>query len=337
VTGAGSIVVGGLSVPLEATDSGPAVSARDPRLAPLAWVVNSALAGRLPLAEAIERGESTRWRGQYASRREPGEHRVRLERAWRGLTGTDPGEDVYVLGTSFLSDELLVPRGVLAELLRRLEALRANGGALPDEAPSLGVPSDRPGDLFAVPAEAAEPGPGSEQDLQDLNARAGGLDLLDADGARAAEAAAARRAVLFELDAAGILSAERSEAKRAWLLRAQLGSLLAYHLAAVELLAYLRGAERAEHVGERSDHVLGAPVSLDWFRLASPTEPGHTAFDWLARCEAEFRRSRISDAGQGEFLFKLGGPWYRFRWRRDDGDTAALLRVERFRPGSGRG
>jgi hypothetical protein len=180
-----------------------------------------------------------------------------------------------------------------------------------------------------TPAGAGDPGEGDRAFLEELEAKAREVDRL-ASGERSdetvAEEHAKRRALLMALDAAGLLTEERWEDRRRWLDRWGLHDLLAYHDAAIALHTYLRSEERREHVPEVvAEGVLGATVSVDWFRLGSPAPEGRTPYAWLGECERLFRAATLPPGAEGVFLTHEGGPWLRLRWRKDDGVTAALV------------
>lgn len=100
--------------------------------APLAWFVILVLDGHIPDAlEKIELGEDT-GDGAAVSAVRPNKFHMgsagfaKLQNQWRTLTGTEPGDDVYITGASFLEDSFLVPRKALKEILLRYLALRKN-------------------------------------------------------------------------------------------------------------------------------------------------------------------------------------------------------------------
>jgi hypothetical protein len=243
---------------------------------------------------------------------------------WTG--GGELGDDVYVLGTPF-TDSVVLPRAALLELMDKLDRLR-RGESLPDREPAR-TPEE--------PAPEHRPaGPGDEEEgiravLSELEASAVELDALapaeQTGGPDAATASAKRRVLLVSLDAAGVLADDEETRRRleAW----NLPTLLQYHLAATWLLHYYDSDERRERIaGGARRPVLGGPVSIDWFRLGSPPQEGLEPFEWLTYCESVFVQHDSFPGGSGEFAVRHGGPWYRFLWRKDDGVTPALLRVE---------
>jgi hypothetical protein len=113
-------------VRIEPTPAGPALSASDPAIEPLAFVVNAAFTGALEgLGDRVAQGGSASRGGLFALRASELDGPPPGADAWRALTGTDAGADAYVIGTEFLSQSLLVPRTVLLELLEALAKLRA--------------------------------------------------------------------------------------------------------------------------------------------------------------------------------------------------------------------
>ena len=123
----------------------------------------------------------------------------------------------------------------------------------------------------------------------------------------APNATAERSALLTALDAAGILTDEEEVRRR--LEVANLPLLLEYHLAATWLLHYPPSPERRARIpGARPGPVVGAPVSIDWFRLGVVPREGLTPFDWLAYCESVFADRDELHGDEGEYLVHHGGP-----------------------------
>lgn len=312
------ISAGGLRLPVEHTRDGTlVVSAGDPDLEPLAFVVNAATTGMLPhLRDAVAAGEDAVTQGLFASRPDPGEGHAAAAAAWRRLTGHDPGEDAYLVGTTFTDTDLLVPRDALLAILDALAAPEPSGSPAGESEPSEvdaappATPAGRPdaGALGALERRAVE-----------LDARSvAPPESEDAAGA----VSAARRFLLLELDQAGVLRDDPPPALDGYPL------LRTYRDAAAQLRRYLRSDERAELVAEPPPAgVLGAPVSLDWFRRPSPQpNPLEKPFHWLAAGEAALRAAPLDPgAGGGSVFIRRGGVWWALEWRRDDGVTPALV------------
>jgi hypothetical protein len=70
---------------------------------------------------------------RYAIRPQPEDDLEPARARWRSLTGEEPGEDVYILGTGFTYDEVVLPRQTLLEIIQGLKKLRAE---FPDPPPS---------------------------------------------------------------------------------------------------------------------------------------------------------------------------------------------------------
>ena len=204
---------GGVRLPLEYAADGPMVSTRaDPDVEPLAWVLNAAVTGMLPgLRDAVAAGEDEVVQGLFAARPDPLEDHERSAATWRRLSGQDPGDDSYVVGTTFSDHSVLVPRPALLEMLDALERLRAGG----DGGPPAG-------------------------ELDDLERRAAELERV----ADPAAASAKRRFLLLALDQAGVLG-ERPPAGVD-----ERPLLAGYREAAAELRRYLAGEERRSLVAE---------------------------------------------------------------------------------------
>jgi hypothetical protein len=290
---------GGIALPLEQTSDGPIVStSADPDLAPLAWVLNAAATRKLPLRDAVAAGEDTIVQGLYATRPDPYEDHAQAAATWRRLSGYDAGDDAYTVGTTFSGPGLLVPRDALLEMLEALERARSGDGA----------------------------SPAGPEELDELERRAAELDALPAP--RTAEEAgtqsAKRRFLLVALDHAGVLG----DQPPGGLVERPL--LAGYRDAAVELRRYLASDERRALVaGAPPSDVLGAPVSLDWFRHPSARpNPLERPFHWLAAGEAALRAAQLdASAGAGEVFVRRGPDWWIFDWRRDDGVSPALVRA----------
>jgi hypothetical protein len=288
------LVAGGLRLPLEPTPAGPLLStSADAALEPLAWVVNAAVTGDLPeLRECVQRGEDAVIQGLSAVRPQPGDDVDEAAARWRGLTDAEPGDDAYLVGTSFGTGSLLVPRRALLEVLDALERVRAAPGG---------------GEVDA-------------EELDELERRAAELDRRAAPPPRSPDEAgavsAARRFLLMALDQAGVTDAEREvDPGHRPLLRA-------YRNAARARAEYGRSAERAQLVRD-----AGPPrVSLDWFRRPSPRpNPLEAPFHWLATCEGTLLAADLGDAGAGEVFLRHRDGWWSLAWRADDGVTPVLV------------
>jgi hypothetical protein len=201
---------------------------------------------------------------------------------------------------------VLLPRAAFLAALERMLDLRA-------QAMEHTVEPAAPEAVTAADAPAG--GEGRAEILAALERRAAELDAMTAQP----EAAARRRVLLRELDVAGLMSDEDVSAELA-----AFPTLLGYHAAARALLAYLAGEARYEVLpGALPTGVLGAPVSLDFFRGRPAPEPEWTALgEWLLTTAAPV-------GGEGEFAAQSAGQWYEVHWRADDGVTPALLELRR--------
>jgi hypothetical protein len=203
--------------------------------------------------------------------------------------------------------------------LRATEAEHAQAPPPADDAPppAAGSPVDE-AQLMLARAVAGRPGaPGRAEELARLEQRGRELDAMDDP----AEAAARRRAVLIELDGLRVLSGDEDVGRE--LRDLGLRTLSDYHAAAGRLLAYLGSDQRrAVRPAARRGPVLGAPISLDWFRRA-PVE----SFDRTALGEALLAAASPENMIQARFYTQWHGRWYEVVWRRDDGETPALLQL----------
>lgn len=321
--------VAGFSLTLEPTPDGPLLSTKDPRVEPLARVVNSSVTsgGQLmQLTDYLERGEELVVQGLYVAHPDPKEDLSEARELWRELTGSEPGEDSYMVGTTFTPRDIIVPRKVLLEIISTLQALRQQGAATsptePDDNDQQATQNQPESDLETDTQV-------DEDWLRELEERAVTLATLEQDEQTqetVATASAKRRFLLVELDEVGLLSESRFQELHQRLEQLHLPMLIAYHTAAMQLNAYFRSPERKRYFPDvDTQPILHAPVSLDWFRLHVPAPEAYSPYDWLAFCESVFRMNDNYTEGEGEVYTQLGNQWYRLRWRKDDGVTPVLL------------
>lgn len=121
----------GVELPLTETPAGPLIdSSAAGELEPLGWVVNGGFSGVWDdLRERLARGEDARSGGPYA--RAPNELDEDLADAaarWQRLSGSASEADGLLVGTSWDTERLLVPRSALLELIDALAAARAEAG-----------------------------------------------------------------------------------------------------------------------------------------------------------------------------------------------------------------
>ena len=320
-----TIEIAGLSIPLEQTPSGPIMSVEDQRLAPLAWVVNSALTegSARGLADALERGSDLIVQGLYATRPEPDDPLVDdARRNWRELSGSDAGEDVYVVGTTFCSNEFVIPRSALKEILTTLKTLH-------QQTPLAPVPW-----LFRPYPIYPDPGEGEEEIVRHLESEAEKLESLIKEAAETgdppqellATISAKRRFLISGLASAGLLHEAYASNKRYWLVAWRASLVLAYYEAALELLTYSGSSDRKYNIPDAGpEPVEGARVSLDWFRFPQKPPVGFTRFEWLAYCESIFMNISSSNSDEGDVFIHEGQLRYQLYWRKDDGITPALV------------
>lgn len=314
--------IGGLEVPIEDTPFGPrATSGGDDALDRLQWIVNAALEGELPgLAESIEHREPCDDGAIFACPVEPGEDLTEARAAWRARTGGELGDDVYCLALRWRGPDFYLPRAVLAGVIRELEARRA-------AAPKPPSPW-----LFTLQAIHHDPHPDEALALRELEARARDVDALAArpgDVEHRATVAAKRRLLLAELEPYGILSGPMGLHRVRWLERWALPTLLGYQHAALAIGFYWSSEARRGRIGPppQVPSVLGATVSVDWFRRPAPVPAKWDADDWLAFCERTLLDARLGDAYDGDIFVHQGGLRVSIAWRRDDGVHAAVVRA----------
>jgi FAD/FMN-containing dehydrogenase len=319
-----TINIAGLDILLEETPSGPVLSNKDQWLEPLAWVVNVILSW--PHArgaiDALERGGGLIVQGLFVTRPEPDDPYVEEAKAnWREWTGRDAGEDIYVVGTTFIKHEVVIPRPALVELLNRLYEQRRPAPPLPP-APWL----------FRVNPISRDPCEGEEEIMRGLERRAAELDASAKEAAEsesvdlAATVSARRRFLLLDLNAAGLFHEALERSKRVWLDEWGLHTLLGYFEAALKLVAYFSSADRRLYLpGAGPEPVLGARVSVDWYRLDGAPPRGFRPEQWLGYCESILIDAKSTGGGGGDIFVHHGELRYRLHWRKDDGVTPALV------------
>jgi len=319
-----TINIAGLNILLEETPSGPILSHKDHWLEPLAWVVNSILSWphARGVIDALERGEGLIVEGLVVTRPEPDDPYVEEAKArWREWTGHDAGEDIYVVTTTFIKHEVVIPRPALVELLNRLYDQRRPAPPLPP-APWL----------FRVDPIAPIPYEGEEEIMRGLERRAAELDASAKEAAEsgsvelAATVSARRRFLLLDVNAAGLFHEAHAKSKRVWLDEWGLHTLLGYFEAALKLLAYFASVDRRLYIpGAGPEPVPGARVSVDWYRLDGAPPQGFRPEQWLGYCESILMDAKSTEGGEGEIFVHQGELRYRLRWRKDDGVTPALV------------
>lgn len=180
--------------------------------------------------------------------------------------------------------------------------------------------------LFQEESSASSPQPGEREILERLELRATELDAMRHAPESAADESVKRRFLLLDLQGAGLFDASNGLRKDQWLRQWGFVHLAGYRDAALQLRRYLHSAERSRSLPPAdTSGVVGAPVSVDWFRAGAPAFEGRTPLEWLAFCEATVRPSEIVEGGEGEVLTHVSRRWYRIYWRRDDGIHAALV------------
>jgi hypothetical protein len=186
---------------------------------------------------------------------------------------------------------------------------------------------NEPPRLFVAGSTALQPVPGEDELLANLEARAAELDAM----ARArtpssvADESARRRVLLLDLEGYGLLEPSNATRKLTWLGRWSLPLLADYRRAAELLRRYLDSPERARRVNATgAPSLVGAPVSLDWFRLRHDDPGDEASFARLAELEAAARPATLV-GGEGDLFVPLDGRMYKVHWRMDDGSHAALV------------
>jgi hypothetical protein len=245
------IKVNNLSLPLKWTPTGPLLFIEDKFLEPIEWIVNAAVIGELPqFSEAATRREDVVYGELYATPPMPDEDLSQARARWRKLTGSDPGEDVYVLGTGFTYHEVVLPRKTLLQLIQALEKKRA-------EFPEPPFPW-----LFRLDPYFFSPTEGEQELIDELEERAVAFSSMQEEEADEALVSATRTELLRDLEAAGIFSEVYSKHKQEWLERWGASKLLAYHRDILKFLTHFRSRVRPPVAKQMVPApVLGASIS----------------------------------------------------------------------------
>lgn len=319
------LTVAGLTLPLASTPRGPVISIDPPQTAPLAWIINLAVDGGLKdLRGHIEHGTPIHYKTLHA------------------VPSTAEGSRIYTLSADFMPQTMTLPAETILEALAQLESLRRNESSrIPQtslshqHAPDVPPPESKA--MYSSNLQNHRAGEHEKIAFEELERCAAEIDEL-ASGERTVDTAALesakRRFLLIELDAAGLLHPGRASADLLLHLREwKLFRLLEYHAAALQVSLYLASEERRAFLPDAGPaRVLGAPVSVDWFRRGGSSAEGPAAFKWLAYCEYALTYSEIA-GGEGEIFTKLQGGWWRLKWRTDDGIHPALVQASEVGPG----
>lgn len=295
------LTAAGISLPLVPSLMGPLVAEEGEPTEPLAWALNLDATGSIPLTEALRARQPIVGPEVAIYPLADDDDRSALAAGWRELSGQKLGDDPWVISIGFLSRRLAVPRAVLLELADELARLRA-------DAPKPPGPW-----LFRANPQWHEPAPGEEAALRPLEQMAARADPAD------------RPALLRALEQHGIFADAWWDERAAWLDRWGLPTLAEYARAARDMHRYLGSEERRRHIGDaRTQPILGAPISIDWFRHPSVPE-GFERYDWLGACERALRDAPSTEGPEGQVFTRVGNAWCRIGWRRDDGQTPAIV------------
>jgi hypothetical protein len=152
------------------------------------------------------------------------------------------------------------------------------------------------------------------------------------------ESMAKLRALLVQLDATGFfaphLCDQSSGASADALRRFGCPLVASYVEAGCAVRAYLASRARFDRLGgglpslgeDGAVHVVGAPVSVDWFRRRR-ARGAVDDLELLAAAEELLHayRERLSGDAVGELIRHDGSGVRTLRWRRDDGTTPAVV------------
>ncbi len=102
--------------------------------------------------------------------------------------------------------------------------------------------------------------------------------------------------------------------------------LLGYYDAALKLLEYFSSADRRRYIPDAvPESILGARVSVDWYRISHDPPEGFLPKQWLGYCESIFISAKNTEGGEGDVFVHHGELRYQLYWRKDDGITPALV------------
>ena len=115
-----------------------------------------------------------------------------------------------------------------------------------------------------------------------------------------------------------------------WLAEWQLPTLLGFQRAAIAIGEYWSSAPRRRRIGPPPNvgSVMGASVSVDYFRTPSLAPSTWEPDDWLAFCERAVLEADLADAYEGELFIHAGETRAAVYFRRDDGRHPAVVRAD---------
>ncbi|MGB0387433.1 MAG: hypothetical protein ACPGWR_21660 [Ardenticatenaceae bacterium] len=221
--------VNNLSLPLKWTPMGPLLSTEDKFLEPIAWIVNPPVASKNShFADSLARGDDVFMQRLYAVRPKPDEVLPEDRALWRELTGSELGQDVYLLGTTF-TRQLVLPRQTLQEIVQALLKKRA-------EFPEPPFPW-----LFQRDPYHLGPATGEKELLCELEKRATGFkNPFLCQQTDETALSVKRQELLRDLEAAGLFSDAYFKEKHMWLEMWGGLTLLEYYKAATEFFNHFR-------------------------------------------------------------------------------------------------
>ncbi|HLP88282.1 MAG TPA: hypothetical protein VK184_06785 [Nostocaceae cyanobacterium] len=328
------LTVAGISLKLIHTADGFSLGKQRQELESLAWVVNSAVVGAFQkVIKNIEHGEDAVIPGLFAVRPDPDEDNTEARNLWQKLTDEDPGEDTYLVGTTFTEPSILVPRKALQEMISALQILRQQPNLLTSKNEVNQNQTSKEDISLPISSTLEETHKQiDELVLRDLEERAVLLDTLEKGEQNlevAATISAKRRFLLIEMNEAGLFDPALADEMREKIEQLQLPVLLNYHIAAMKLINYLESNERKYRFpNSASPTVLDASVSIDWFRLYESNPEKYQPYEWLAFCESILCRSNNGVAGTGKILSRIANEWYKVFWRRDNGVIPAIVSIQ---------
>jgi hypothetical protein len=294
------LTVCGRVLPLVQSPQGPLLSTAHPEIEPLAWLINVALEeSKKELRVQLESGQDIHYKGLHAVRKASGE---------------------YFFWGEFCEASFTLPVEAVVEIVSRLDALRKaskkgepalqfepRGHEPPllerQQSDSPEAPLPQPCPFANLESRAAE--------LEQLKRRERTLENL-------AEESAKRRFLLADMEATGIFQPGQG-------LPEEYPILDGYRSAGLETARYLSSAERQRfNPGSGPEPIVGAPVSIDWFRFPSPGPSHLSSLEWLAFLENVLVHGGTS-GGQGETFVQIGSEWWILYYRSDDGVHPAVV------------
>jgi hypothetical protein len=301
------MTIAGIDLPLRHTERGPMIDDMHAEVEPLAALVNMAIDRHLARFRAlIEAGEPI---------------------DYKGVRAVPEAGGAYRISTSWLTQTVTLPAAALIEIMTTLTAMK-----LPPEPRVIPEVRELPP---PPPPRVPPPRPdGLGTSWPELEQRAAELDRLverERTEEHLAEEARLRCWLLWDLQDGCLFDRDEILPEDG-----ELPTLRGYRAAAKQLAAYLESEERARYNPDAPETImLGAPVSVDWFRRPQARVPRNfTPFEWLGYLENMLVRWNDLTGDHGKaFINAVAGGWWTLYWRTDDAVHPAIVAATTEGPG----